>query len=49
LRADITQTALSHMNTAEARNLVRQLEAIKDNVRDAIQSADSKVKDQRYG
>jgi DNA-binding MarR family transcriptional regulator len=49
LRADITHTALSHMNTAEARNLVRQLEAIKDNVRDAIQSADSKVKDQRYG
>ncbi|KQW19289.1 MarR family transcriptional regulator [Afipia sp. Root123D2] len=45
LRADITQTALSHMNAAEARSLVRQLEAIKDNVRDAIQSADSKVKD----
>jgi hypothetical protein len=28
---------------------VRQLEAIKNNVRDALQSADNKLKDQHYG
>ena len=49
LRADITRIALGRMTSAEAGELVRQLEAIKDNVRDAIQSADSKMKDQRYG
>jgi DNA-binding MarR family transcriptional regulator len=49
LRAEITQTALGHMNTAEAADLVRQLEAIKDNIRDALLSADKKTKEQRYG
>lgn len=49
LRADITRTALGHLTSSESGDLVRQLEAIKDNVRDAIQSAESKTKDQRYG
>jgi MarR family transcriptional regulator for hemolysin len=49
LRAEITRAALGHMSNAEAGDLVRQLETIKDNVRDAIQSADSKPKESRYG
>lgn len=49
LRAEITQTALGHTNAVEAEQLVRQLEAIKNNIRDALQNADSKIKDQRYG
>jgi MarR family transcriptional regulator for hemolysin len=48
LRAEITQTALSHMNAAEATNLVKQLESIKDNIRDALLSAE-KTKEPRYG
>lgn len=50
LRADITETALAGMTEAGANDLVRQLEAIKDNVRDALQVvADSKMKVQTYG
>jgi MarR family transcriptional regulator for hemolysin len=49
LRAEITQAALGHMNAAEAADLVRQLEAIKDNIRDALLSADKKTKGSRYG
>jgi DNA-binding MarR family transcriptional regulator len=49
LRAEITSNALSNMSRAEANDLVRLLETIKDNVRDAIQSADSKLKESRYG
>jgi DNA-binding MarR family transcriptional regulator len=49
LRAEITQTALGRMSSNEARDLVRLLETIKDNVRDAIQSADGKIKESRYG
>jgi MarR family transcriptional regulator for hemolysin len=49
LRAEITETALGHLNADQANELVRQLEAIKNNVRDALQSADHKLKDQRYG
>lgn len=49
LRSGITEIALNNFNTEEANDLVRQLEAIKNNVRDALQSADSKSKDQRYG
>src|ERR1700754_1498321 len=49
LRADITETSLRHLNDEQANDLVRQLEAIKNNVRDALQSADHKLKDQRYG
>jgi MarR family transcriptional regulator for hemolysin len=49
LRVEITQTALGRMSSNEAHDLVRLLETIKDNVRDAIQSADSKTKESRYG
>ena len=49
LRSEITQTALSHLNADEADDLVRQLEAIKDNIRDALLSADKKTKEPRYG
>lgn len=50
LRAEITQTALGDMTAADADGLVSQLEHIKDNVRDAVQSAaDTKTKAQRYG
>jgi len=50
LRAEITETALGRMTTAEAEGLVTQLELIKDNVRDALQNVgDAKTKVQRYG
>jgi MarR family transcriptional regulator for hemolysin len=49
LRSEITETALGHMSADEANELVHQLESIKNNVRDALQSADNKLKDQRYG
>lgn len=49
LRTEITETALGHMSADEANELVHRLESIKNNVRDALQSADNKVKDQRYG
>lgn len=49
LRADITEAALGHLNPSEADDLVRQLESIKDNIRDALASADKKTKEQRYG
>ncbi|MBR1217086.1 MarR family transcriptional regulator [Bradyrhizobium sp. U87765 SZCCT0131] len=50
LRAEITETALGRMTTAEAEGLVAQLELIKDNVRDALQNVgDAKAKAQRYG
>jgi MarR family transcriptional regulator for hemolysin len=49
LRAEITQTALGHLDAGEADDLVRHLESIKDNIRDALLSADKKTKEQRYG
>lgn len=50
LRAQITQTALNHLTADEADALVGQLEAIKDNVRDALQAfSDAKSKEQQYG
>ena len=49
LRAEITETAMSNFSNERADDLVRQLEAIKNNVRDALQSADNKGKDQQYG
>jgi MarR family transcriptional regulator for hemolysin len=52
LRAEITQAALGHMTATEGRGLVEQLETIKNNVRDALQTAsdaNSKTKVQRYG
>jgi MarR family transcriptional regulator for hemolysin len=38
LRGEITQTALSQISKSDARDLVDQLETIKNNVRDALQS-----------
>ncbi len=49
LRAEITQTALGHLDAGEADDLVRHLESIKDNIRDALLSADKKTKEPRYG
>lgn len=50
LRAQITQTALNHLTASEADALVGQLEAIKDNVRDALQVvSDAKSKEPHYG
>jgi len=49
LRSDITEAALGHLNPSEADDLVRHLESIKDNIRDALASADKKTKEQRYG
>ena len=49
LRAEITQAALGHLNSDEADDLVRQLESIKNNIRDALLSADKKIKEQHYG
>ena len=50
LRAEITQTALSHLTASEADALTGQLEFIKNNVRDALQTvSDAKLKEQRYG
>jgi hypothetical protein len=37
------------MSSTEASDLVRLLETIKDNVRDALQSADNRMKESRYG
>jgi MarR family transcriptional regulator for hemolysin len=45
LRGEITQTALSHISKSDARDLVDQLETIKNNIRDALQSvSESKAK-----
>ena len=49
LRAEITRAALNNMSSTEASDLVRLLETIKDNVRDALQSADNRMKEARYG
>lgn len=49
LRADITRAALSNMSVADAQALVQQLEAIKDNIRNALHADADKTKDQHYG
>lgn len=49
LRAAITRTALSKMSAADAQALVRQLESIKDNIRNALHADADKTRDQRYG
>lgn len=51
LRSEITGTAFTGFNVSEAHRLVEQLETIKDNVRDALQSANgaTKTKERRYG
>ncbi|NPU14477.1 MULTISPECIES: MarR family winged helix-turn-helix transcriptional regulator [Bradyrhizobium] len=50
LRGEITETALDGISPADAERLTAQLEAIKENVRNALQSlCDEQRKEQRYG
>jgi MarR family transcriptional regulator for hemolysin len=50
LRSELTATALDGINPADAHRLLAQLEQIKENVRNAIQStAGESRKEQRYG
>ena len=51
LRSELTATALEGINPADAHRLLAQFEAIKENVRNAIQNspAEPPKKEQRYG
>jgi DNA-binding MarR family transcriptional regulator len=50
LKAELTETALEGISPSEANRLLAQLETIKENVRNAIQSdEESASKEQRYG
>ena len=51
LRSEITANALDGINPADAHRLLTQLESIKENVRNAIQTsgAEQARKEQRYG
>ncbi|MBO4225475.1 MarR family winged helix-turn-helix transcriptional regulator [Bradyrhizobium neotropicale] len=51
LRSELTATALEGINPADAHRLLAQLESIKENVRNAIQTpaGESPRKEQRYG
>lgn len=51
LRSELTATALAGINPADAQRLLGQLEQIKENVRNAIQtmSGEQTKKEQRYG
>src|SRR3954451_12123293 len=50
LRSELTATALEGINPSDAHRLLTQLETIKENVRNAIQSAnETQKKEQRYG
>ncbi|MGY3449440.1 MarR family winged helix-turn-helix transcriptional regulator [Bradyrhizobium sp. USDA 4353] len=50
LKAELTDTALQGISAAEAERLMTHLEAIKENVRNALQSlCDEQRKEQRYG
>jgi hypothetical protein len=51
LRSELTATALEGINPADAHRLLAQLEAIKENVRNAIQNTPGEPprKEQRYG
>ncbi len=49
LRSEITETALDGISSTEAQRLLTQLEAIKENVRNAIQDDEDARKEQRYG
>jgi MarR family transcriptional regulator for hemolysin len=51
LRSELTTTALEGINPTDAHRLLTQLEAIKENVRTAIQNGTGDVsrKEQRYG
>ena len=50
LKADITETALEGISPSDANRLLAQLETIKENVRNAIQSEEESArKEQHYG
>jgi len=51
LRSELTATALEGINPADAHRLLEQLEAVKENVRNAIQNpaGEPPRKEQRYG
>jgi DNA-binding MarR family transcriptional regulator len=51
LRAEVAATAFTGFTVPETHRLVEQLEAIKDNIRDALQSANgaTKMKERHYG
>jgi MarR family transcriptional regulator, transcriptional regulator for hemolysin len=51
LRSELTATALDGISPADAQRLLSQMEAIKENVRNAIQNAEADVlkKEQGYG
>jgi MarR family transcriptional regulator for hemolysin len=52
LRSELTATALDGISPADAHRMLTQLEMIKENVRNAIQTAESDAsrgKEQRYG
>ncbi|HTO61976.1 MAG TPA: MarR family transcriptional regulator [Bradyrhizobium sp.] len=50
LRSELTATALEGISPQDAHRLLVQLEKIKDNVRDAIQTTEQEdVKEQSYG
>ena len=51
LRSELTATALEGISPADAHRLLTQLESIKENVRNAIQSpaGEPSRKEQRYG
>ncbi|WP_315812094.1 MarR family transcriptional regulator [Bradyrhizobium sp. SZCCHNR2028] len=50
LRGDLTDTALQGISAGDAERLMTHLEAIKENVRNALQSlCDEQRKEQRYG
>jgi DNA-binding MarR family transcriptional regulator len=49
LRSEITTTALEGISPADASRLLAQLEAIKENLRNAIQDEEEARKEQRYG
>jgi hypothetical protein len=48
LRSELTATALDGIHPSDAHQLLTQLELVKENVRNAIQTAESR-KEQRYG
>ncbi|MGJ5204301.1 MarR family winged helix-turn-helix transcriptional regulator [Bradyrhizobium sp. HKCCYLR20261] len=50
LKAELTDTALQGISASDAERLMTHLEAIKENVRNALQSlCDEQRKEQRYG
>src|SRR6202163_652802 len=51
LRSELTATALEGINPADAHRMLTQLEAVKENVRNAIQNASEEAarKEQQYG